>query len=80
MCIYCLNSNVLLLFLDYVVNTMVLFKRNFFYSSIQLWITVMKNCVLRTVVFLFLDDLITFINFCRKTDCKIVCGVLLCVE
>jgi len=39
-CIYYLNSNVLLLFSDYVANRMVLYKRYFFYLSIQLWITV----------------------------------------
>jgi hypothetical protein len=39
-----------------------------------------KLCFKNSGFFLFLGDLITFINFCRKTDCKIVCGVLLCVE
>ena len=81
MCMYCWNSSVLLLFSDYVVNRMVLFKHNIFlYEHPVVDYSHMINCVLRTVVFLFLDDLITFINFCRKTVCKIVCGVLLFVE
>jgi hypothetical protein len=49
LCIYCLNNNVLL-FYDYVMSWMVLFKPQFFCLSIQLWITVIWRRAVVTVV------------------------------
>jgi len=52
--VYSLNNNVLLLFFDYVVNRMILFKCHFFlFEHPVMDYSHMKNCVLRTGGFYF---------------------------